>query len=439
MSEIAAPVAFDVEIERKALSPSQKPNVIARLESWKSPETSKDDVENRINAANTRRDTALTGKVEKITERLTKVATNQNVLQSTHEQTLSAQAEALAKKLSTASTNHENTIATKVSKVASHNAKVSEAKTEVFSTHDQKTAELASTIDQKLSTASTNYEQTITTKVSKVASHNAKVSEAKTEVFSTHDQKTAELASTIDQKLNVAATNYEQNMAEKIMKTSTHNDEVKRAHTLVMSAEDEKTNKVMFTTASKIENATAARQALITDKVMAVGQQTREKSERGKQATAAKNERRVQIQTNLEAKTTAAVAKKDAILMERVQKSATKKRSPTNTGISADDITAKLDDAAARRDVLLMQRSEAAGHKNEKVKEVSNLVKRGDTPTRRVATPSKKFHSEEEPLPTGGESLVEDFGHEEEEEVAENDEVNESVNSDVGGGGCVIN
>jgi hypothetical protein len=438
-----APVAFDVDIEKKVLSPSQKPNVIARLESWKSPEASKDDIENKINAANSRREENLTGKVEKITERLTKVATNQNVLQSTHEQELSSKAKALAEKMSTASTNYDTTISNKVSKVATHNAKVSEAKTEVFSTTTQKAAELASTIDQKLNVASTKHQNTVASIVSKVATHNAKVSEAKTEVFSTTTQKAAELASAIDQKQTVAATNYEQNVASVIMKTSTHNDEVKRAHVRVMSAEDEKTNSISSTTAAKIENATAARQSMITNKVMTVGQQTREKAERGKQAMAVKNERRVQIQTNLDAKTEAAVAKKDAILQEKVQKSATKKRSPTNNTISAEDITAKLDDAAARREVLLMQRSEAAGHKNEKVKEVSNLVKKGDTPTRRVATPSKKFHTEEEPLPTG-ESLVEDFGHEEDhveehEEEEENNEVNESVSSDVGGGGCVIN
>ena len=66
-----------------------------------------------------------------------------------------------------------------------------------------------------------------------------------------------------------------------------------------------------------------------------------------------------------------------------------------------------------------LQRSEAAGHKNEKVKEVSNLVKNGGSPTRRAAdTPSKKLHNDEEPLPTG-EGIVEETGHVDEEEVSE--------------------
>ena len=129
------------------------------------------------------------------------------------------------------------------------------------------------------------------------------------------------------------------------MKTSNHNDSVKLAHVRVVENNDSKVANLEAATAVKLQNAAEARQTLITEKVratnlaathtsgvsnsslrsscswqvMSVGQQTRNKQERGKLALASKAEKAVRIQTEVDEKIEKATANKNAILKEKVR------------------------------------------------------------------------------------------------------------------------
>ena len=76
---------------------------------------------------------------------------------------------------------------------------------------------------------------------------------------------------------------------------------------------------------AKMSNAINTKQSIITEKVMTVGQNTRDKSERGKQALAAQQAKADAIKETLTVKIKSASAKRDDIIKEKVAKSAVKK------------------------------------------------------------------------------------------------------------------
>jgi len=379
-SENLEPWQMTVDIDRRPLSPRQT-ELMTRLGSWKSPSPTKENIENRLNEANMKRNDLMASKTSAIKSRQEKASTNISTLRNLESTALADKSASIAQKLEKATDKYEEQMKHKVDKVAGHNSKIEKVKTEVFDSTTKRSEELASAIDQKLSIATDNYSERMASKVSKVAGHNSKISKAKADVFEETTKKSEELANAIDQKLVLAATKHEQNVASVIMKTSTHNDEVKRAHVRVLSSNDSKASSLEATTAAKLQSAAEARQSLITSKVMSVGQQTRDKQERGKQALASKADRSAKIQNDLESKISAAAANKTAILQEKAAKSSAKKRSPrgdTSPARKSEDIAVRLDSAAARRETLLMQRSEACGHRNERVREVSDLARTGE-------------------------------------------------------------
>jgi len=390
------PVSFEIDIKENA-SPVLTPAVVKRLESWKSPSPTKEDIENRMVAANLLREANLSAPVAKNNARFEKVNQNKVVLGETMRKAL-----------------------------------------------EEKKSEMS----DKMVAATKKVENLTKTKVEKVAGHNSKVFSAKETVDHANALKASELVDTHVRKMEIATANFENVMAQKVLTAAEHNEGVKEKHVGVLSGEELRSAELAKVNDAKMSNAINTKQSIITEKVMTVGQNTRDKSERGKQALAAQQAKADAIKETLTVKIKSASAKRDDIIKEKVAKSAVKKVSPKSTSPKVDPIALneKMEDAAARREALLMMRSEQAGLKNERVKEVSNNVK--NSPVKRAyGTPGKKLHKEDDVVGVGLSAaeaiepeVAEEDCTEQESEPAEVEETNPadmSTQSDVGGG-CVV-
>mmetsp|Transcript_5054 Transcript_5054/g.10092 ORF Transcript_5054/g.10092 Transcript_5054/m.10092 type:complete len:401 (+) Transcript_5054:44-1246(+) len=399
MSTIQAPVSFDVALEKT--SPTSTPAVAKRLESWRSPSPTKQDIENRMSAANELRELNLNAPVVKNNARFEKVNQNKVVLGETMRKAL-----------------------------------------------EEKRVE----IDGKLTAAKAKVENLTKVKVEKVADHNSKVLSAKETVTHSNSMKTSQLLDSHVRKQEVASANFENVIAKKILHAAEHNEDVKVKHVKVLSGEELRVSELAKSNNVKMSNAINTKQNIITEKVMNVGQNTRNKSERGKQALAAQQAKAEAIKENLTVKIERADAKRDELIKEKVLKSAVKKVSPkaTSPKVDAAALEEKMEDAAARREALLMMRAEQCGANNVRVKEVSDQMKK--SPKKAYGTPGKKLHKEDDVIAFSAASTVEpeavevDVKAEPAESTTKTDQSvddvkNTSVESEdgtVGGGGCTI-
>ncbi|GMH56828.1 hypothetical protein TrRE_jg10461 [Triparma retinervis] len=386
----------------KTMSPSSTPAVKSRLESWKSPSPTKEDIENRMDAANQLREMNLSAPVAKNNARFEKVNQNKVVLGETMRKAL-----------------------------------------------EDKRVE----IDGRLTAASKKVENMVKCRVEKVADHNSKVLCTKETVTHANSMKTSQLLDSHVRKLEVATANHENVMAKKILTAAEHNEGVKVKHVRVLSGEELRAHELAKANDVKMTNAINSKQNMITEKVMAVGQTTRNKGERGKQALAAQQAKAEALKENLTVKIERADAKRDEIIKEKVLKSAVKKVSPKATSspkADAEALQERMEDAAARREALLMMRSEQCGVKNSKVKQVSDEVKKSPQ-KKKYGTPGKKLHKENDIVGFSAAEAVEPEEVEVQVEVEEAGEETDGVEADdannisvesedgtVGGGNCVV-
>ena len=101
-----------------------KPAVQARLEGWKSPSPTKENIENRLASANEARSAHLTAPIEKNNRRFEKVQVNKSILGENEKMTLGQKKEEICNKLETAEKKVESMTKERVEKVAGHNIKV---------------------------------------------------------------------------------------------------------------------------------------------------------------------------------------------------------------------------------------------------------------------------------------------------------------------------
>ena len=303
-----------------------------------------------------------------------------------------------------------------------------------------KKTEIKENFEKKMNAAEKQVETITKEKVGKVADHNSKVATAKQSVSQMEIAKQEDLKEDLKKKMEVASSNFEHNMAEKILKSAVHNDEVKVKHVRVRSEEQMKKDELASTLNDKMAKASQAKHAMITDTVMKAGHATREKMEKGKQAMAATEARAAELENALAAKMGQVTTKREEIIKEKIQKSAVKKVSPksaTSPRHTATSLNAKLDDAAARRDSLLMQRAEQCAHATRESTEKGKQAM--STPGRSRETQPKKLHSESDVIsPPVALAFEEEVAKEEvaksEPTVMDNQEKAEKEK-----GGCVIN
>ena len=264
--------------------------------------------------------------------------------------------------------------------------------------------------------------------------------------------KTSQLLDSHVRKLEVATANHENVMAKKILSAAEHNEGVKVKHVRVLSGEELRAQELALANNAKMSNAINSKQNMITEKVMTVGQTTRDKGERGKQALAAQQAKAEALKENLTVKIERADAKRDELIKEKVLKSAVKKISPkaTSPKVDAAALEEKMEDAAARREALLMMRSEQCGLKNSKAKQVCDEVKKSPQKQRAYGTPGKKLHKDSDIVGFSAAEAVEPeevelevggvVGGEEVDESVEdvNNTSIESEDGTVGGGNCLI-
>jgi hypothetical protein len=99
------------------MSPASTPAVKSRLESWKSPSPTKEDIENRMDAANQLREMNLSAPVAKNNARFEKVNQNKVVLGETMKKALEEKRVEINGRLTAATKKVENMVKCKVEKV----------------------------------------------------------------------------------------------------------------------------------------------------------------------------------------------------------------------------------------------------------------------------------------------------------------------------------
>jgi len=346
-----------------------------------------DDIENRLNAANTFRDSNIKAHNDKIESRLSSAKATKNDIDAKHVKNLSSQMEKLSTKMNTAENFVSKLTEEKVGALREHHGVVSSISNSTAQANEAQAMAIQADILRKQDKAAKARESVIASKVVAVSSHNEAVKVQHAGVLSKEEEKGRILKEKIERKMEVVGCNYQAVMLEKVLDVGKKGREGEERARLVREEREEKEKNVRAEREERERNVEERREAVLKERVE---KSVKMKKEVSVTSTTSKED----IQEKLDE----AGVRREAVLRERVAKSAKKgPRSPVKGGspTTAAALQEKQDEASARREVLLQQRSEQCGMHSSYVKSVV----KGMAGKERVIMDGKKLHYDEEVLP----------------------------------------